>query len=228
MGLDMYLHADRVLKCEKATLVHDLAHRYDELFKDAHKDAGLENPTAWDTRDYLGFEKQEMYISGWAHERDFWKRDIFHELLDALSMRTCMHPRKPKWADQQSYPADCNSIYINRPWHGCPYWSVSVNIGYWRKASAVHGWFVEHVQDGEDNCGEYAVSLEQLYDLRTRVQMALNGERKLEPVQGFFFNSNDDEYYNMYMHSTITTVNSAIDMYYRQHDGLSIKYNSSW
>lgn len=25
-------------------------------------------------------------------------------------------------------------------------------IGYWRKANQIHNWFVEHVQDGEDDC----------------------------------------------------------------------------
>jgi hypothetical protein len=32
----------------------------------------------------------------------------------------------------------------------------------WRKANAIHRWFVENVQDGNDNCGEYRVSAEQL------------------------------------------------------------------
>jgi len=144
-------------------------------------------------------------------------------------MRTCMHPQKPKYADQLPYPSDCNSIIITKPWEYCKHWTVSVNIGYWRKASAVHGWFVERVQDGEDDCGDYCVSLEQLYELRNRVQMSLDGERKLEPVDGFFFgNKDDDEWYRMYMNHTITLANSAIDMYYRQHDELSIHYRSSW
>ncbi|MFZ2992647.1 MAG: hypothetical protein WA061_02920 [Microgenomates group bacterium] len=30
-------------------------------------------------------------------------------------------------------------------------------FGYWRKANAIHRWFVESVQDGEDNCKEYLV-----------------------------------------------------------------------
>ena len=30
--------------------------------------------------------------------------------------------------------------------------SVSVNAAYWRKANAIHKWFVDNVQDGEDNC----------------------------------------------------------------------------
>ncbi len=74
----------------------------------------------------------------------------------------------------------------------------------------MHGWFVEHVQDGEDDCGEYSVSIEQLYDLRNKVEGDLN----------------DGD--NMNMRNTITNLNSAIDMHYRQHDNLSIMYHSSW
>lgn len=29
---------------------------------------------------------------------------------------------------------------------------IYVKVGYWRKANAVHKWFVENVQDGVDEC----------------------------------------------------------------------------
>ena len=38
-------------------------------------------------------------------------------------------------------------------------------LAYWRKANAIHKWFVDKVQDGNDDCGEYKVSKEQLQDL---------------------------------------------------------------
>ena len=31
-------------------------------------------------------------------------------------------------------------------------------VAYWRKANAIHRWFVEHAQDGTDDCKEYGVS----------------------------------------------------------------------
>lgn len=43
--------------------------------------------------------------------------------------------------------------------------TIVSSVGYWRKANAIHKWFVENVQDGEDNCEEYDVSLEKLRDL---------------------------------------------------------------
>lgn len=36
---------------------------------------------------------------------------------------------------------------------------------YWRKANHIHQWFVDHVQDGDDNCKEYDVSREELQKL---------------------------------------------------------------
>lgn len=38
-------------------------------------------------------------------------------------------------------------------------------LGYWRKANAIHKWFVENVQNDVDDCGRYEVSKEKLEDL---------------------------------------------------------------
>lgn len=43
--------------------------------------------------------------------------------------------------------------------------SLFEDVGYWRKANAIHKWFVENVQNGEDDCGQYEVSKEQLEEL---------------------------------------------------------------
>lgn len=50
--------------------------------------------------------------------------------------------------------------------------SITEDAGYWRKANAIHKWFVENVQDGEDDCKEYYVEqekLEQLLELCNKV-----------------------------------------------------------
>jgi hypothetical protein len=43
--------------------------------------------------------------------------------------------------------------------------SLFEEVGYWRKANAIHKWFVDNVQDGVDNCEYYEVSKEQLEEL---------------------------------------------------------------
>ena len=44
--------------------------------------------------------------------------------------------------------------------------SLFEEVGYWRKANQIHKWFVENVQEGEDDCGQYEVSFDQLRELR--------------------------------------------------------------
>ena len=43
--------------------------------------------------------------------------------------------------------------------------SIIEEVGYWRKANAIHKWFVDNIQDGEDDCGYYEVAPEQLEEL---------------------------------------------------------------
>ena len=38
-------------------------------------------------------------------------------------------------------------------------------VGYWRKANQIHKWFVDNCQDGEDDCRQAYVSLNQLKEL---------------------------------------------------------------
>lgn len=40
------------------------------------------------------------------------------------------------------------------------------SVGYWRKAHSIHEWFVENVQKGEDDCGEYVVPIEKIKELK--------------------------------------------------------------
>lgn len=47
----------------------------------------------------------------------------------------------------------------------CPWESFFTEVGYWRKANAIHKWFVENVQNDVDDCGYYEVSKEQLETL---------------------------------------------------------------
>lgn len=42
---------------------------------------------------------------------------------------------------------------------------IEEQVGYWRKANQIHKWFVDNVQEGVDNCGEYDVSKEKLMEL---------------------------------------------------------------
>lgn len=106
---------------------------------------------------------------------------------------------------------------------------VSATVGYWRKANAVHNWFVENVQNGEDNCNRHYVDVEKLAELRDlcREQIENPNEDILTPTAGFFFGSTDkDEYYFKDLKYTVETINNLIDN--PRFKDFSFYYQSSW
>lgn len=78
--------------------------------------------------------------------------------------------------------------------------TVSEERMYWRKANAIHNWFVEHVQDGEDDCNEYHVTYQDLAKLKETCDEVLENleiaDELLPTKSGFFFGGTDyDEDY---------------------------------
>ena len=109
---------------------------------------------------------------------------------------------------------------------GHPIKEITANIGYWRKANAIHGWFVQEVQDGEDDCKEYYVDKEKLQELKTLCEQVLadrsRAEELLPSTSGFFFGSTEyDDWYFSDLESTIEIINKALllpkdwDFHYR-------------
>jgi len=106
---------------------------------------------------------------------------------------------------------------------------VSVNVAYWRKANQIHKWFVDNVQGGEDNCGEYYVSRDKLKELLTTCRQALfkKDPSELMPSAGFFFGSYDiDEYYWSDIKDTIKQIAPLVEN--DEYKDLSYYYQSSW
>ena len=96
---------------------------------------------------------------------------------------------------------------------------ITYKVGYWRKANAIHNWFVQNVQDGEDDCKEYYVSSESVQELYDTVVECLNGGvevalEKLPPQDGFFFGSTQiDEWYWQDLEDTKRMLQPLIDAY---------------
>lgn len=122
-------------------------------------------------------------------------------------------------------------------------WSMQHGeIGYWRKQSQIHNWFVNHVQNGGDDCQYYPVDYQDLADLLEVLEKVLETRNKdiLPPIEGFFFNVNDDDdswYWNG-IYYTYKLINTIIDNVYIE-DGecfedetkqwrVSFFYVSSW
>lgn len=106
---------------------------------------------------------------------------------------------------------------------------VDLKVGYWRKANQIHQWFVDNVQNGEDNCAEYYVDRAKLIELRDLCKLALKDKGKAEellPTQsGFFFGSTEiDEWYFQDVSLTVEIINKCLEM----PDTWTFKYQSSW
>jgi hypothetical protein len=59
--------------------------------------------------------------------------------------------------------------------------NIVEEIAEWRKFNALHNWFVQNVQDGVDNCGEYYVNrddLKKLLEILKKVKASLDGSKK--------------------------------------------------
>ena len=108
--------------------------------------------------------------------------------------------------------------------------NIEEEVGYWRKANQIHRWFVENIQNGVDNCGEYSVSKGELEELRNICTEVLNDHSKAEELlpsaSGFFFGNTDyDEWYYNDVEHTI----EIIDKIFSESDGnQDIYYSSSW
>jgi hypothetical protein len=113
---------------------------------------------------------------------------------------------------------------------------IEEEAGYWRKANQVHRWFVENVQNGEDDCGQYYVSNEQLEELLNickKIKEDSSLAQQLLPTQnGFFFG--DTEYGEWYMMDINTTIEILEPLLFELNEAREngeypeIYYSSSW
>lgn len=109
------------------------------------------------------------------------------------------------------------------------------DIGYWRKANHIHKWFVDCVQDGEDDCEKYEVTKSNLLDLKAVCEevLSLKGkdegriEEILPTTSGFFFGGTEyDEYYFSDVEETIRIINNVLET--TDFEKELVVYQSSW
>ena len=121
---------------------------------------------------------------------------------------------------------------------GSPSGSIELVVGYWRKANAIHDWFVKNVQDGLDKCEPHRVEREQLEALKQACQAVLaaaNPETKVVDLakaqeilptrEGFFFGGTEyDEWYLRDMQDTIKIIDRVLTL----GEEWAFTYRSSW
>jgi hypothetical protein len=109
--------------------------------------------------------------------------------------------------------------------------SVIFKVAYWRKANAIHQWFVENCQEGVDECQKAYVSREQLQTLldlcKEIVASPKKGSKLLPTANGFFFGSTEyDDYYMQDITYTVERLEKILkDSALEKSD---FYYQSSW
>jgi hypothetical protein len=111
--------------------------------------------------------------------------------------------------------------------------AVSFEAMYWRKANAIHHWFVQNVQSGEDDCKEYYVTNEELSTLRELCNKVLVDPDKAEdllPTQsGFFFGGTEiDEWYLDGLKYTVERLDFLLELPEVKENNVNFYYQSSW
>jgi len=121
-------------------------------------------------------------------------------------------------------------------------------IGYWRKANAIHAWFIRHRK--EDDCQPFDVDIDDLLKLKAICQRIIDSpsqklaDELLPTKSGFFFGPTDladpstMERYLSYLRDTVAIVDKAqtlaVWFHGLENDNpakpcwLSFKYHASW
>ena len=108
---------------------------------------------------------------------------------------------------------------------------VSKVVCYWRKANQIHQWFVDNVQNCEDDCQKYRVGREQLRNLANVCETLLKtrdvvlAEEVLPTQGGFFFG---DTGYGEYYWDDLQSTAYALDLCLQLPDEWEFEYQSSW
>ena len=106
---------------------------------------------------------------------------------------------------------------------------LTAEVAYWRKANAIHDWFVDNVQGGEDEGQPSRVEVEHLDDLRAKCEEAIQAGGFIEglmPREDFFGNTDDPQYYLQDCKDTIEQIDKALGEF--PPDKWTYEYYASW
>ena len=157
---------------------------------------------------YLSANK---YVGAWSHSSDEDK-ETYRKIVNLLGLKDCK----------------CEES---------PHLTVSINVGYWRKANSIHNWFVQHCQNGVDECQEAHVTRDQLKELKELCEKVLSHQNKddaakavdelLPPCGGFFFGTTEvTEWYWGDLENTVDIIQRLLDE--PKLEGATFTYQSSW
>ena len=115
---------------------------------------------------------------------------------------------------------------------------VIEEVAYWRKANAIHNWFVQNLAEGVANCAPIYCELDDLKRLLMTCERILDApdeskehlvKNLLPPCEGFFFGSTDiDEYYYEDLRHTAKVLTKIIESVSENDLDVHFEYQASW
>lgn len=107
---------------------------------------------------------------------------------------------------------------------------VTKEIAYWRKANAIHKWFVDNIAGGVDECQEMFVTrkmLENLLSICRKIKRNHGSAINLLPTcSGCFFGSTD--YDEAYFYDIDLTIKQISDILKKYKEDNYFYYQASW
>lgn len=109
--------------------------------------------------------------------------------------------------------------------------TVRVEVGYWRKANAIHWWLANKCFDDPEKDYRSYLSIDVLHELKSTCLTVIDtpdlGPVLLPTGDGFFFGSTEyDQHYIGQLHSTVDIVNAAIEV--NECGFNNFEYYASW
>lgn len=137
-------------------------------------------------------------------------------------------------AEQRKLFADISEYFGGVSNFAVPHAYIDINVAYWRKANAIHGWFMSNLApDQPDECQRLIATVEQLIQLRDLCTQVLAdhslAQEELPTTSGFFFGSGEynDGYFDdlMQTHDQLDDIiKDALDQDYPP----TFIYQASW
>jgi len=122
---------------------------------------------------------------------------------------------------------------------------ITVTVMSWRKANAIHNWFITNCGNGEDDCQPIPVSIDHLTKLRNLCKRVLDhstliedgqtianpsyAKRYLPTTSGFFFGSTEyDQYYYQDVKETYEALDAILKIPQDELNKWDFTYRASW
>ena len=136
----------------------------------------------------------DMYLSArqYINRIDFSKGNAYDDRHETVEFRTVV---ETVGLTRLLEPEGHSGVYVEIP------------VMYWRKANAVHNWFIKELADGVDDCRPLELTVERLRDLVGLCDQVTADHSKAEELlptgSGFFFGGTgyDDYYYQGIAHT---------------------------